>query len=259
MFLFGVCFCACIAGAICGIGGGVIIKPVLDAAGTMDLASINFLSGCTVLSMTAYSVGRSKLTGSSRLDLRISVPLAVGAAVGGVLGKLLFQVLRARSANPDRVGAVQAGCLLFLTVATLLYTLKKSKIHTYRMEKQGVCLLIGFLLGMLSSFLGIGGGPVNLVVLFYFFSMDTKTAAENSLYIILFSQIASLLYSFAAKNVPPISAPALTLMAAGGICGGICGRGINKRMSERAVDRLFIVLMVVMIALNTRNLLTFMQ
>ena len=181
MFLFVVCFCACIAGAICGIGGGVIIKPVLDAAGTMDLVSINFLSGCTVLSMTAYSVGRSKLTGSSRLDLRVSVPLAVGAAVGGVLGKLLFQVLRARSANPGRVGAVQAGCLLFLTVVTLLYTLKKSKIHTYRMEKWGVCLLIGFLLGMLSSFLGIGGGPVNLVVLFYFFSMDTKTAAENSI------------------------------------------------------------------------------
>ena len=30
-------------------------------------------------------------------------------------------------------------------------------------------------------------------------------------------------------------------------------------MSERAVDRLFIVLMVIMIALNAKNLLTFMQ
>ena len=42
-------------------------------------------------------------------------------------------------------------------------------------------------LGILSSFLGIGGGPINLVVLFFFFSMDTKTAAQNSLYTILFS------------------------------------------------------------------------
>ncbi|MEI3183290.1 MAG: sulfite exporter TauE/SafE family protein [Lachnospiraceae bacterium] len=39
----------------------------------------------------------------------------------------------------------------------------------------------------MSSFLGIGGGPINLVVLLYFFSMDTKAAAQNSLYIILFS------------------------------------------------------------------------
>ena len=66
--VFAVCFSACIAGAICGIGGGVIIKPVLDALGILDVASISFLSGCTVLSMTAYSVLRSRLNGSSHVD-----------------------------------------------------------------------------------------------------------------------------------------------------------------------------------------------
>lgn len=127
------------------------------------------------------------------------------------------------------------------------------------MESRVICLLVGFLLGLLSSFLGIGGGPINLVVLFYFFSMDTKTAAENSLYIILFSQIASLLYSFATGSVPPVSVSVLTLMVAGGICGGICGRSVNRRMTARSVDRLFIALMVMMIALNTNNLLKFMR
>lgn len=259
MFTFMTCFLACVVGAICGIGGGVIIKPVLDAAGMMDLASINFLSGCTVLSMTAYSVGRSMLEGDSHLELRISAPLALGAAVGGILGKILFQALRAQSTDPDIVGAVQAFCLLLLTAATLLYTVEKSKICTHRMESRVICLLVGFLLGLLSSFLGIGGGPINLVVLFYFFSMDTKTAAENSLYIILFSQIASLLYSFATGSVPPVSVSVLTLMVAGGICGGICGRSVNRRMTARSVDRLFIALMVMMIALNTNNLLKFMR
>lgn len=257
MFLFLVSFLACVVGAICGIGGGVILKPVLDAAGTMDLASIQFLSGCTVLSMTAYSVARSRLAGGSRLAPRVSVPLALGGAVGGVLGRLLFEVLRAGSANPDRVGAAQAACLLLLTAGTLLYTLEKSKIPTYRMEKRGVCLLVGFLLGLLSAFLGIGGGPINLVVLFYFFSMDTKTAAENSLYIILFSQIASLLYSLAAGNIPPVSPSALARMVAGGVCGGVCGRRVNRRISERAVDRLFIALMVLMLALNAKNLVAY--
>ena len=65
---FLICFFASIIGAICGIGGGVIIKPVLDALGVMDVATISFLSGCTVLSMTTYSVIKSKLRGSSNIE-----------------------------------------------------------------------------------------------------------------------------------------------------------------------------------------------
>ncbi len=44
------------SGAICGIGGGVIIKPTLDAFGVLSVSTISFLSGCTVLAMTCYSV-----------------------------------------------------------------------------------------------------------------------------------------------------------------------------------------------------------
>ena len=33
---FLVAFLACIIGKICGMGGGVIIKPVLDATGVME-------------------------------------------------------------------------------------------------------------------------------------------------------------------------------------------------------------------------------
>ena len=46
-----IAFFASTIGAICGIGGGVIIKPVMDAFGVMDVSVINFLSGCTVLSI----------------------------------------------------------------------------------------------------------------------------------------------------------------------------------------------------------------
>ena len=47
-----VSFGASVVGAICGIGGGVLIKPLLDAFGVLSVASISFLSGCTVLSMS---------------------------------------------------------------------------------------------------------------------------------------------------------------------------------------------------------------
>ena len=50
-----------IVGSICGIGGGVIIKPVLDAVGIMSVSSISFLSGCTVLAMSIVSVYKLSL------------------------------------------------------------------------------------------------------------------------------------------------------------------------------------------------------
>lgn len=254
ILVFLICFGASIVGAICGIGGGVIIKPTLDAFGIMDVATISFLSGCTVLSMTTYSVVRSMLSGGSRIDKHTGFPLAIGAAVGGIIGKNLFQIIKAMSADPNRVGAVQATFLLIITIGTLVYTIYKNHIHTKNIKSITVCVIIGLLLGIMSSFLGIGGGPINLVVLFFFFSMNTKTAAENSLYIIFFSQLASLICSIVTSTVPAFAIGILLLMASGGICGGICGRSFNKKLRSEQVDKLFIALMFVMILINIYNI-----
>lgn len=258
ILVFAICFVASVVGAICGIGGGVIIKPALDAFGMMDVSTISFLSGCTVLSMTTYSVIKSRRSGSSSFDRKTGLPMAIGAAAGGVVGKQLFQMVKAMSDDPEQVGAVQAACLLAVTLGTLVYTLFKSRIHTHRLRNGGLCLGIGIALGIMSSFLGIGGGPINLVLLFYFFSMDTKTAAETSLYIIFFSQLASLAVTLLTRSVPPFSVGMLCLMVAGGIAGGICGRSVNKKLDSAAVDQLFIALMVVMILVNLYNIYRFL-
>jgi uncharacterized membrane protein YfcA len=258
LIVLGICFISCLVGAICGIGGGVIIKPALDVLGIMDVATISFLSGCSVLAMTTYSVIRSKAGGGSRIDEHLGAPLALGAALGGIFGKNLFQVLRTVSGDAQWVGAVQAGCLLVVTAGTLVYTLRKERINTHRVRNAPALLVIGLLLGILSSFLGIGGGPINLVFLFFFCSMDTKTAAENSLYIIWFSQIASLLYSIFTRTVPQFSPAMLCLMVLGGILGGICGQSANKKLDSRQVDHLFIALMVLMIGINAYNVYKFL-
>lgn len=180
-------------GSICGIGGGIIIKPVLDLLGLASVPAISFLSGCAVLSMSCYSVGKGLLAGDGGVELRSGTPLAIGAAAGGVAGKQMFTAIKSLFANPNGVGAVQAACLTVITLGTLLYTLKRKSISTHRISSPVLCGVIGLALGICSSFLGIGGGPINLVALGFFFSMETKTAAANSLYIILFSQAASLL------------------------------------------------------------------
>ncbi len=257
VLFFIISFLASIAGAICGIGGGVIIKPLLDSFGLMDVKTISFLSGCTVLAMSTYSFVVSKVKKESLVDMRIGTPLAVGAVIGGVLGKSLFQAL-VSSFDQNYVGAIQAACLLAVTLGTLIYTIYKAKVKTLRVTNLIVCLLVGLVLGIMSSFLGIGGGPINLVVLFFFFSMPTKTAAQNSLYIILFSQITSLLNSIVTATIPAFSIALLALMAAGGILGGFCGRKINKKIDDHKVDLLFMGLMIVIIFINIYNMYRFL-
>ena len=207
--------------------------------------------------MTCYSVIKGKMSGESLIDMKTGTPLAIGAAIGGVVGKSMFQALSDMFVNKDMVGAVQAGCLLIITLGTLIYTLKKDKIKTLHVTNAALCIVIGIVLGIFSSFLGIGGGPINLVVLFYFFSMETKTAAQNSLYIILFSQITSLINSLVTRTVPEFTMWLLVLMVIGGILGGMSGRIINKKIDSKVVDKLFIILMIVIIFINIYNIYQF--
>lgn len=257
ILFFIVSFAASLVGAICGIGGGVVIKPVLDAFHILDVATISFLSSCTVLSMSCYSVAKGLHAGDRAIDLRSATPLGIGAALGGILGSTLFAQVKAQFANPNHVGAIQAACLLLVTLGTLLYTLRKHRLRTHRVQSAPLCALIGLLLGVLSSFLGIGGGPINLVVLGYFFSMPSKTAAQNSLYIILISQAANLLSTIVSGRIPPFEPLLLALMIAGGITGGMLGRRLHKKMDGPMVDRLFVALMLLIMGICCLNIVRY--
>lgn len=245
---------ASVVGAICGIGGGIIIKPALDMFNMAGVETVNFLSNCTVLAMSAYSIGKNLFSRSGGLDLRIATPLALGAIAGGAAAKPAFTGLMAYVGNPNTMGALQAVCLLALTLGTFLYMLFKSRIRT---RKTGGVLAgagIGLALGFVSSFLGIGGGPINLVLLFYFYSMSTKEAAQVSLYIILFSQIANLAAVAATGAVPPHETAVLAWMVTGGIVGGVAGRAINRRIDHATVDKLFTALMILIMGICVYNI-----
>ena len=246
-------FFASVGGAICGIGGGVIIKPVMDLFQVADVAAISFLSGCTVLSMSSYSVGKSILSGEKAVNLRSGTPLALGAALGGILGKQLFSWIRNFTGDPQFIGGIQSLCLAAVTLVTLIYVLKKQNIRTLSVNSAMLSAFIGCFLGLMSSFLGIGGGPINLVVLGYFFGMSTKIAAANSLYIIFFSQTANLLSTILSSSVPEVELMTLILMICGGIGGGIAGRAVSKRIKDSTVDKLFVVLIMIIILISLYN------
>ena len=248
---FLICLAATTAGGISGVGGGVIIKPVMDAVSGMGVATVSFLSGCTVLAMTITSMLRSR-GGSVKVEKRRGTFLAVGAAFGGIMGKELFELVR--GAGGVTVDIAQQAMMILLTAGVFVYTLKKDGIKTHSVNSAAACVLIGFTLGLLSAFLGIGGGPINLAVLSFFFSMDSKTAALNSLYIILYSQAASFINTIVRNTVPGFDWFVLIAMCIGGVLGGILGRSISARLTNRGVDRLFLVIMAVITAISCYNL-----
>ena len=255
--MYAVCFFvalfACVIGKICGMGGGVIIKPVLDALGIMSVAAINLVSGCTVIAMSCWSVGSSLVRRQSEIDWKISTPLAIGAAVGGILGKTLFSAVAGLFADKNAAGGVQAMLLFAATLATLIYTIRKDRIPSRHVTAAPACALIGLLLGMLGAFLGIGGGPFNMAVLFYFFSMKTKVAAQNSLYVILISQITGLASQFLSGSVPAVSIPLLLGMAFFGVLGSEIGGRLNKKLSEKRATVLFEGAMVLVMLICVYN------
>lgn len=231
-----------VIGAITGIGGGVIIKPTVDALGVLSVSAVSFLSGVTVLCMSTVSVLRS-MRSSIRVEWRISAFLALGSAAGGIFGKWLFDFLKTTVFDEQAVGQCQSAILLILVVLVFIYTLFRSKIVTRRLTNIPCCIAAGMLLGMTSAFLGIGGGPINLVLLYYVFSMDTKTAAVNSLFIIMVSQISSLLLTVFTKNIPVFEPIHLIVMIAGGVVGGLIGSRILKKINVKGADRIFQILL----------------
>ncbi|MBR5867800.1 MAG: sulfite exporter TauE/SafE family protein [Clostridia bacterium] len=253
LLYFLICIGATTLGAISGIGGGVIIKPVMDAVANMSVSSISFLSGCTVLGMSVVSVLRGR-GGDVKLDPRKGTWMALGGAVGGVFGKWVFDAIRTAFGNDSLVGVIQSGIMVLLTLGVLVYVLNKDKIRTLQVERGPICLVIGLGLGIASSFLGIGGGPINLVVLYYFFSMNTKTAALHSLYVILFSQTASFLTTVVGGKVPEFDPLVLAVMVVGGILGGFVGRWVSRKMSGSQVDRLFRGMLILIAVISGYNL-----
>ena len=224
-------FIATIVGSISGIGGGVLIKPVLDAVTSMPASQISFLSGITVLTMTIVSLLRSR--GGEQKISNTTIFLAIGAAVGGVLGKKIFDIIKSSAGNDAMVSLIQNIVMVILTVAVFIYTVKKEKIRTMEVENKAVIIIAGLVLGILSSFLGIGGGPINLMI--------------------LFSQVLSLVTTLVTKSVPQFDWTMLLLMMGFAVVGATLGRTFSKRMTSKAVDILFMILMGVIIGLSVYN------
>lgn len=246
-------------GAMTGMGGGVIIKPVLDMMHHYDAATVGVLSSLTVLIMSLVSVLK-QIRQKAKIIPKIVIPLALGSVWGGNLGNRMFSVLLRSLGDSETaskgVTIVQNTVLALLIILVFLYMLRKDSIRSFHFEGILPSLLTGVFLGVCSSFLGIGGGPINVALLILLFSFDTKTAAVCSIFTILFAQVSKvgdILLSPGGLSSYDLSM--LLPMAIGAVAGGFIGSKLNKELPERTVDKMFNAVQILVFVICLFNII----
>lgn len=225
-------------GAITGVGGGVIIKPALDIIKEFDVGTIGVLSCITVFSMSIVSIIK-QMRQKAQIDLKIALPLAVGSVLGGQLGQGALETAISGLKLQQTVVVIQNSVLAALLVGVFLYMMKKDALPTLHVHSILPSVLVGVILGFLSSFLGIGGGPINVAVILFVFSLDIKAATLYSIVTIFFAQASKLAGIVLTTGFEKYNLTVLPVMVAGAIAGGFVGSMLNKRFSKKSVELCF--------------------
>ena len=247
--------CATMIGAITGLGGGIIIKPAFDFVGMDTTSMISVYSTVAVFTMCLVSIYKRSRLGF-HVHKNIALGLAFGSIVGGKIGDAVF-LWAVEKVDSSLVSASQSIILFLLLGGIILFTLNKGKLNTLEVSNLLAIVTIGLLVGIISVYLGIGGGPLNIALLVYFFSMKAKDAAAYSILMIFFAQIikmGTVIRDFEKYNNVSLVILAIAIFA---VLGGWIGTKIQSKLSHEAVEKMYLGLMVVLLLMNAINIFKF--
>lgn len=174
--------------------------------------------------------------------------LGAGSVFGGVLGKYLFQGLLAVM-DTLKASALQSIMLLVI----LFFVLIKKWLPKFKFENHTTMVIIGMTLGTVAAFLGIGGGPINVMVLMMFLGMEIKEAAVTSIVIIFLSQTAKVVTLAVTGGIVPGEISIVVFMIPAAIAGALLGGRLQHLISDRGLHALFDIIVITLIVLNGYN------
>lgn len=242
-----------IIGSAAGIGGGVIIKPALDALSKYSLPTVNLLSSSTIFIMSIVTVFY-QLKKKNKINSKNTIIVAIGSIIGGVIGQKIMTLLTSSIININIINNVQSVMLIILLLIVFIYMKNKSNIKTYNINNITLIGLLGLFLGAISAFLGIGGGPMNVAAFTILFSMSANEAARNSIIVIFFSQGSKILSIALTTGFSNYKLEMLPIMLIGGVLGGIIGYRLNKSVSEKNIVKVFNTVLIAIVILNVYNI-----
>ncbi|WP_270658790.1 sulfite exporter TauE/SafE family protein [Paraclostridium bifermentans] len=242
-----------ILGSSAGLGGGIIIKPVLDSLGDYALPTINLLSSSTIFIMSIVTVFY-QLKKKDKINPKNTIVVATGSVVGGIIGQKLMSFILSKDINIDLINNIQSIIIIILLISVFLYMRNKGNIKSYKINNILAIGLLGLFLGAISAFLGIGGGPINVAAFTILFSMTANEAARNSILVIFFSQGSKIISIAVTTGFSSYNLDMLPYMLVGGVLGGIIGYKINKAVSEKSIIKIFNSVTLSIILLNLYNI-----
>lgn len=237
-------------GAISGMSGGVIMKPIFDALAFHSVSAISFYAGIAIFTMSIVA-SIKQISGGTHIDLAPAVTISMGSIIGGFLGNVALEHLISIYENDEIVNLIQIG----LSIAALLFVLiaMRDGVKTYNVQKLVWYFLSGLGLGFLASLLGIGGGPINVALLTLAFSVPIKKATTFSLVIIFFSQLSRLISVPFTTGFGVFDLTMLYWIIPAALLGGFMGSKLKNMFSEERILKTFKIVVIGVICLNAMN------
>jgi len=251
-------FFAGLLGAVTGIGGGVVLSPILalyfgipirEAIGTSLVAVIT-------TSAASSSVHLQRHTTDIRLGMTLELATALGAAVTAYLVGYF---------NRSLLEGVFAGFLLYSSI-TILSRRGKVKTHDepppgnngeiaippYEPKRYPLGLAASLVAGGLSGLLGIGGGPIKVPVMYLFMEVPLMVATATSNFMIGVTAAASAIVYYRRGDIlVDVAAP----LAVGVFLGSLLGARMAPRIQTRYVVYLLVGIMLYLAGHLTVHLL----
>jgi uncharacterized protein len=243
------------AGAILGLGGGILLIPVLTLFFGVDL---HYAMGASIVSVIATSSGAAAAyLRTSLSNIRIGLFLALATVSGALVGAALAGIV------PTRVLQLLLGlALAYSTVTTvrqlrvelpepseadplaLRFGLEGSYFDAaldrdvkYRADR--VALGFGAMAGagVLSGLLGIGSGAFKVLAMDHFMRLPMKVSTATSNFMIGITSAASAGIYFARGDIHPmLAAP----VAVGVLVGAAGGTRLMSRLRNSTIRKAFL-------------------
>lgn len=223
-------------GAMVGLGGGIIVVPVLSLFLGVPIHSAVAASLVAVVatsSVAAIGYVRDEIT-NLRLGMTLETATTLGAIAGGLLASRLprealsgifavFLALNAaylllKQAKKEDASSREAKDLGVL--GGRYYDPALEHEVSYAVERLPVGLGVSAVAGAVSGLLGIGGGPIKVPMMTSAMGVPMKAAAATSNFMIGVTACASAVLYYSRGMVSPRVAVPVALGVAAGAYGG---------------------------------------
>jgi len=226
-------FAAGLLGSIIGLGGGIIIVPVLTFFGfSPALAASNSIfavfSNAIASSISYAKQRRIEYSIGLKLGL-LSIPgTVVGAFISSEITPSIFKILFA---------------LILISASIYIFSKRKIEQKNYNLSKQIMILAIGasFVAGIISGLFGVGGGIIFVPLMVVAMGLSMKNAAPTSQFILLFASGSALVTHTILGH--PDFYQAL-LLATGAFVGGLVGARLSLEIKENSLKILISIVMI---------------